>query len=105
MSVYHYLVASPNFVMEPQSRYMDLKQNAEFTCIATGYNVSYQWRIGLGSFPSKVTDTSSTTLIIPDVRSSDSNTYICEASNIAGAISSNCTLTVTGMAAYNKNYR
>ena len=66
--------------------------------MATGYNVSYQWTIGSGSFPSKVTSINSNTLVIPNVRSSDDNTYTCVASNQGGSVSSNAAkLTVTGM--------
>ena len=82
--------------MEPQDEIIDLKQRVVFKCSAAGYGVRYQWKIGSGSFPSKVNDTSSATLVIPDVRSSYSNTYICEASNVGGSVSSACTLTVTG---------
>ena len=94
---YKYIVAPPKFIMEPRDEIIDLKQSAILKCSATGYGVGYQWKIGSGSFPSKVNDTSSATLMIPDVRSSDNNTYICEASNVNGSISSACTLTVTGM--------
>ena len=67
-------------------------------CFATGYDVSYQWAIGSGSFPSKVTGINTDTLVIPDVRSSDDNTYTCTISNDGGSITSNSAkLTVTGM--------
>ena len=91
-------MSSPVFVLYPTPQDVDLTQTAIFTCNATGYNVSYQWTIGSGSFPSKVTGINSNKLIIPDVRSSDDNTYICVASNKEGNVSSNATkLTVTGM--------
>ena len=84
---------------QPSSQQINLTQNATFTCNATGHNVSYQWTIGSGSFPSKVTGINSNTLVIPDVRSSDDNTYTCVASNEGGNASTNATkLTVTGMA-------
>ena len=74
-----------------------MTQTATFTCNATGYDVSYQWTIGSGSFPNKVTDTNSTILVIPNVRSSDDNTYTCEASTEGGNITSNTAqLIVTG---------
>jgi len=80
----------------PQSVY--LTQTATFTCNAAGYNVSYQWTIGSGSFPDKVTSINNNTLVIPDVRSSNDNTYTCVASNEGGNVSSNTVqLTVTGM--------
>ena len=82
----------------PQSQSINLTQNGVFTCYANGFNVSYQWTIGSGSFPSKVTGIHNNTLIIPDVRSSDDNTYTCVTSNEGGSISSNAAkLTVTGM--------
>ena len=85
-------------MLHPSSQYIDLAKTAIFTCNATGYNISYQWTIGSGSFPSKVTGISSNTLVIPDVRSSDINTYACVASNQRGNVSSDTVkLLVTGM--------
>ena len=82
----------------PPSQNIKITQTATFTCNATGYNVSYQWTIGSGSFPSKVAGTNSNTLVIPDVRSSDSNTYTCIARNNVGSVSSIAAqLTVTSM--------
>jgi len=92
------LVQLPNIVTLPSPQSVDLTQTATFTCSATGYNVQYEWRIGSGSFPDKVTDINTNTLVIPDVRSSDDNTYTCVASNRGGSVSSNAVrLTVTGM--------
>ena len=93
------LDTSPLFISLPTPQHVNLTQTAIFTCNATGYNVSYQWTIGSGSFPSKVTGINNNTLVIPDVRSSDDNTYTCVASNEGGNASTNATkLTVTGMA-------
>ena len=93
----HYLVQRPVFVTQPSSQSVNLIQTATFTCNATGYNVSYQWTIGSGSFPNKVTDINSNILVIPNVRSSDDNTYTCVASNEGGNVSSKAAqLTVTG---------
>ena len=84
-------------ITHPSSQSVNLTQTATFTCNATGYNVSYQWTIGSGLFPYKVTDINSNTLVIPDVRSSDNNTYTCVTSNEGGSVSSNAAqLTVTG---------
>ena len=94
------LVAPPKFVLYPTPQYVNLTHTAIFTCDVTGYtsNISYQWTVGSGSFPSKVTGVNSSILVIPDVRSSDDNTYTCVASNEGGSTSSNATkLTVTGM--------
>ena len=86
------------FSTHPSPQSVDLTQTATFTCSATGYDVSYEWTIRSGSFPSKVTGINTNTLVIPDVRSSDDNTYTCMASNEGGSVSSNSVrLTVTGM--------
>ena len=88
----------PRYVIRPSPKSVDLTQTATFTCSATGYNVQYEWRIGSGSFPSKVTGINTNTLVIPDVRSSDDNTYRCVIGNEGGSVSSNTVrLTVTGM--------
>ena len=92
-----WLVSRPVIVIHPSSQSVDLTQTATFTCNATGYNVSYQWTIGSGLFPNKVTDINRNTVVIPNVRSSDDNTYTCVASNEGGNVSSNAVqLTVTG---------
>ena len=92
------LVPRPVLMSHPSSLYTNLIQTATFTCSATGYNVSYQWIIGSGSFPSKVAGIYSNTLVIPDVRSSNDNRYTCVASNQGGSISSKAAkLTVTGI--------
>ena len=94
----NYVVALPTIVLESIPARVDLTQTATFTCSATGYNVSYKWIIESGSFPSKVSGINTNTLVIPDVRSSDDNTYTCVASNEGGSVSSNgAKLTVTGM--------
>jgi len=86
------------FVTHPSPQTVSLRQTATFTCSAIGYNVSYDWTIGSGSFPSKVTGIITNTLVIPDVRSSDDSTYTCVASNEGGSVSSiTARLTVTGM--------
>ena len=91
-------VKRPVLATFPSSQSVDLTQTASFTCSATGYNVSYKWTIGSGSFSSKVTGINTNTLVIPDMRSSDDNTYTCVASNQGGSVSSNgAKLTVTGM--------
>ena len=90
-------VQRPEHIMQPSPQSVDLTQTATFTCSATGYNVSYQWTIGSGSFPNKVTGINSSTLVIPDVRSSDDNIYRCTVSNRGGSRGSTVQLTVTGM--------
>ena len=96
--MYLTLVTSPGFVSLPSPQHVNLTETAMFTCNATGYDISYQWTIGSGSFPSKVIGINSNILVIPDVRSSDDNTYTCVASNEGGNASSNATkLTVIGM--------
>ena len=88
--------------MPPSPQTVDLTQTATFTCSATGYNVTYEWRIGKRQFPSKVTGINTNTLVISDVRSSDDDTYRCVASNEggsrgAGGNQNAARLTVTGM--------
>ena len=92
-------------VMYPQQLHINptfanvyLAQTAKFTCFASGYNVSYQWTIGSGSFRSKVTGINSKILVIPNVGLFDENTYSCVASNEGGyALSEIARLTVIGM--------
>ena len=95
----YFLVMIPSITVHPSSQSADLTQTATFTCSATGYNVSYQWTIGSGSFPNdRVTGINTNNLTITDVRSSDDNTYTCVVSNRGGSVSSNAAqLTVTGM--------
>ena len=94
----HTEVKHPVLTTLPSSQSVDLTQTATFTCSATGYNVNYKWTIRSGSFPSKVTGINTNTLVIPDVRSSDDNTYTCVASNEGGSVSSKgAKLTITGM--------
>ena len=93
----YYTVQLPDIATQPSPQSVDLTQTATFTCSATGYNVQYEWRIGSGSFPSKVTGINTTTLVISDVRSSDDNMYTCVASTEGGSVTSDAALTVTGM--------
>ena len=93
-----YIVASPKLIKAPASQHVKLTQTAIFKCSATGYSVQYEWTIGSESFPNKVTGINTNTLVIPDVRSSDDNTYTCVAKNEGGRISSHIAqLTVTGI--------
>ena len=82
--IYTAVAPRPVIVLHPSSQNINLTQTATFTCNATGYDVGYQWTIQSGSFPSKVVGINSSTLVIPDVRSSDVNTYTCVASNQGG---------------------
>ena len=92
------IVPSPVIVLHPQSQFTDVTENITFTCNAFGYNISYCWKIGSGFFPNKVIGVDSNTLMIPDVRSSDDNTYVCVASNEGGSVASNrAHLIVKGM--------
>ena len=76
---------------------MDLAQCATFSCSATTDDVTYQWIIASGSFPHKVPGINEKTLVIPEIRSTDQNTYTCEVSNADGSIESNpADLSVTG---------
>jgi len=77
----------------------NLTETATITCSAIDYNVmTYKWIIESGSFSSKVTGINSTTLVIPNVTSSDDNTYTCVATTHVGCVSSSTTqMIVTGM--------
>ena len=93
-----HIVSSPEFFEQSSTQNVELTQCAKMTCSTTGYNVNYQWTIGSGLFPSKVTGINTNTLVIPDVRSSDDNTYTCTISNDGGSVTSNpAKLTVTDM--------
>ena len=89
----------PSITAHPSPQSVNLTQTATFTCSATGYNVSYQWTIGSGSFPNgRVTGINSNTLMISNVISSDNDNYTCVVSNEGGNVSSTpARLTVTGM--------
>ena len=90
--------SDPVFLLEPISQFIYLSQTAVFTCLATGHEVKYQWTVGAGSFSGYLTGINNNTLVIPDVKSSDSNTYICVASIREGSVHSKAAyLTVIGM--------
>ena len=92
-----FIVKAPTFSSQPTSKLEQLKGTAKFTCSATGYKVKYKWKIGSGIFPEKVMGINADTLVIPDVRSSDDNTYYCIISNVGGKAKSDpAKLTVTG---------
>ena len=85
-------------MITPMSPAINVAETITLQCTATGYEVtSYMWTIGSGSFPDKVTGINSSTLVIPNVRSSDDNTYTCVASNVAGSGDDTVQLTITGM--------
>ena len=94
------LVRKPVIVIQPSSQTVALLSTATFICSATGYNVSYQWKIIPGSpiRRKRITRIKTATLKINRVKSFDDNTYTCVASNEAGSVSSKAAkLTVTGM--------
>ena len=75
-----------------------LEDSITLQCNGDGYQVtSYTWTIGSGSFPNKVTGINNSTLVIPNVRSSDANNYTCVVSNEGGNSNKTVQLTVTGM--------
>ena len=92
------VVGKPSlFQLQSPLHNVELTETTTLGCFALGYNVSYQWIIGSGLFPSKVTGINSSTLVIPDVRSCDENIYTCVATTNKGCILSNDTrLIVTG---------
>ena len=83
--------------LQPPTLNVEVTKTFSTRCFAIGYNVSYQWIIKSGLFPSKVGGINDSLLIIPDVRSSDENTYTCVATTVTGCVASNSTqLIVTG---------
>ena len=76
---------------------LDILQTAVLSCNATGYGISYDWTVGSGQLPSKAIGVNTDTLIVPNLRSMDSNVYTCEASNLIGSVNSSISLTVTGI--------
>jgi len=73
-------------------------ETAKFTINATGYKVAYQWK-ARPSILSKAIGVYTNTLVIPDVKSTDSKKYRCVVSNEGGVIYSKYSrLIVTGMA-------
>ena len=97
--VFYEIIDKPSvFLSQAPSFSVDITGTASITCSASGYNVTYHWIIESGSFPSKVIDTNSSTLVIPNVTSSDENSYTCVATTVSGCVSSSTTrLVVTGM--------
>ena len=92
------LVDAPKFISHPKLQTVNLMQTALFECRAIGYNVKYRWRSGSRLFSNAVTGINTSTLKIPDVKSSDDNTYTCIITNDGGSIISHpAKLTVTGM--------
>jgi len=95
---YFFIVKAPTFTSSPMPQSVQLKDTAKFTCSTTGYKVKYKWTSGSGSFRSEVTGINTNTLVIPDVKSTDDNTYTCTISNVGGkTTSAPAKLTVTGM--------
>ena len=85
------------FLLQSPLHSVELTETATIKCFALGYNISYHWIIGSGLFPDKVIGINSSTLIIPDVRQSDENAYICVATTRKGCALANATqLIVTG---------
>ena len=90
--------SSSLFLLQPAIHSVELTETATLGCFALGYSISYQWVIGSRLFPSKVNGINDGTLIIPDVRLSDENSYICVATTMTGCVLLNSTqLKVTGM--------
>ena len=94
------IVYPPALVDLSLSQNLDILQTAVLTCNATGYGISYDWTVGSGQLPSKAIGVNRNTLIVPDLRSSDSNWYICEVSNLAGKVNTRKQLMVTGTYLY-----
>ena len=99
--LFYYIVRPPIIDSIMLNQGLDILQTAVFICNAAGYDVSYYWMVESGSLPNKAVGINSSTLVVSDLRSSDSNLYICEASNLVGKVNSSKQLMVTGMYLYN----
>ena len=91
-------VELPNITRPPLSQNIPLLQDAVFNCSATGYNISYHWVFEPTSKPSEVIGINNSTLMIPNVTSSDDGKYTCVATNIGGNVRSHAAqMTIVGM--------
>ena len=89
------------FLSQPPLYHISLADTASITCSASEYDVSYQWVIESGSFPSKVIGIYNNTLVIPNVTSSDEKTYTCKVTTQKGCVSSNTTKLITSGMIFN----
>ena len=99
LPIFCLLIGKPSlFLSQPPLYSVELTDTATLGCFALGENISYHWIVGSGLFPSKDIGINDSTLVIPDVRSSDENTYTCLATTQKECILSKATqLIVTGM--------
>jgi len=98
VSIILILGKSSVLLLQPPMHAIELTETATLGCFAFGPNISYQWMIGSGYFPNKVSGINDSHLVIPDVRYSDENLYICVATTKTRCVVSNSTqLIVTGM--------
>ena len=89
------------FLSQPPLYSVNLTETATIECFAIGYGVRYRWIIESGSFPSKVASTNNNMLVVPNVTSSDENSYTCAVTTQIGCVSLNTAqLIVTGMSTY-----
>ena len=96
--IMNYIGRASVLLSQPPSYNVDLTETASITCSTNGHNISYQWIVESGLFPSKVTGINGKTLVIPNITSSDENSYTCKVTTEQGCVSSNTTqLIVTGM--------
>ena len=95
-------IGKPSIALsQPPVYTIELAETTNIKCFAIGYNVNYQWTVGSGLFPSKITGINDSTLVIPDVRLSDENIYTCVVTTRAGCVSTTSTqLIVTGILFY-----
>ena len=92
------------FLSQPSLYSVNLTETATIECFAIGYDISYRWIVESGSFPSKAIGINNNTLVVPNVTSSDENTYTCAVTTQIGCVSLSTTqLIVTGMITYNYN--
>jgi len=88
------VVPPPSIIIQPISKRIAVLDNVTLTCIAEGFNVTYEWRHN-GIAPS--TNISQPVLTITQVVPSDAGHYVCIASTEGGKdFSKSVTLTVKG---------
>jgi uncharacterized protein (TIGR02145 family)/uncharacterized repeat protein (TIGR02543 family) len=78
-------ITKPLITSQPANLSLTVGQPAAFSVIASGSNLSYQWKKGTATIP----DADSSTYIIPSVALTDSGAaFTCDVSNSAGKVTS-----------------
>jgi hypothetical protein len=83
-------VIPPTITTPPQDVTVTSGQTASFSVVATGTALSYQWQFGGTNIPWGISDT----LLLTNVQTSDSGTYMVTVANSAGTNTASALLTV-----------